>query len=186
MKWLSRGIVLERFVTLRKEVREFLIQRKYTLLDICQKWLLLVAYFSDILSQLNILNHSLQGPNIILVDVSRKMLAFKENLKLWKRKTECQKTASFPVLNQFLEVVEVVCLDDVQIVMKRYLTSLIKEFDLIISQMAKELKWACNTFAVDVDALPENCQSVTGFEEEFIDIQCDSSLKNIFATGKLG
>ena len=81
---------------------------------------------------------------------------------------------------------EEVCLVDVQIVMKRHLASLIQEFDLIISQRAKELKWVRNPFAVDVDALPESCQSITRFEEEFIDIQCDSSLKNIFKKGKLG
>ena len=48
VRWLTRGKVQERFVTLRK-VREFLIQ-KHTLADklVDQKWLLLVAYLSDI------------------------------------------------------------------------------------------------------------------------------------------
>ena len=188
VRWLSRGKVLERFVTLRKEVREFLIQRKHTLADklVDQKWLLLVAYLSDIFYQLNILNQSLQGPNIMLVDVSEKLLAFREKLNLWKRKIESQKTASFPVFNQFLEDMEEVCLDDVQIIMKRHLAALIQEFDLIIPHRAKELEWVRNPFAVDVDALPESCQSITGFEEAFIDIQCDSSLKNVFENGKLG
>ena len=81
---------------------------------------------------------------------------------------------------------EEVCLDDVQIVMKRHLASLIQEFDLIIPQRAKELEWVRNPFAVDVDALLESCQSITGFKEEFIDIQCDSLLKNIFEKRKLG
>ena len=188
VRWLSRGKVLERFVTLRKEVREFLIQRKHTLADklVDQKWLLLVAYLSDIFYQLNILNQSLQGPNIMLVDVSEKLLAFREKLNLWKRKIESQKTASFPVFNQFLEDMEEVCLDDVQIIMKRYLAALIQEFDLIIPHRAKELEWVRNPFAVDVDALPESCQSITGFKEAFIGIQCDSSLKNVFENGKLG
>jgi len=34
------------------------------------KRLLLVAYLSDIVSQLNVMNKSLHGPNIMLVDVS--------------------------------------------------------------------------------------------------------------------
>ena len=71
---------------------------------------------------------------------------------------------------------EKVCLDDVQIVMKRYLDSLIQKFDLNIPQRGKELEWVHNPFAVDVDALPESCQNITGFEEEFINIQCGSSL----------
>ena len=80
VRWLSRGKVLKRFVTLPKEVREFLIQRKQTLADklVDQKWLLLMAYLSDIFSQLNILNQSLQGLNIMLVDVSEKLLALKK------------------------------------------------------------------------------------------------------------
>ena len=69
---------------------------------------------------------------------------------------------------------------------KGVLASLIQEFDVIISQRAKELEWVHNPFAVDVDELPESFQSITGFEEEFIDIQCDSSLKNIFEKEKLG
>ena len=38
----------------------------------------------------------------MLVEVSEKLLAFTEKLKLWKRKRESQKTISFPVINQFL------------------------------------------------------------------------------------
>ena len=93
---------------------------------------------------------------------------------MWKRKIESHKTASFPVFNQFLEDMEEVCRDDVQIVMKRHLASLIQEFDRIIPQRAKELKGVRNPFAVNVDALPDGFQSISGFKEEFIDIQCDS------------
>jgi len=42
-------------------------------------------------------------------------------LKLGKRKIEDQKTASFPVFNQFLEDMEEVCFDDVQLVIKKHL-----------------------------------------------------------------
>jgi len=42
---LSRGKVLERFVTMRKEVREFFMQKRYNLAEnlVDQKWLLLAA-----------------------------------------------------------------------------------------------------------------------------------------------
>ena len=84
VRWLSCGKVLERFVTLRKEVKEFLINKKHSLAEkfADQKWLLFVAYLSDMFSQLNILNLSLQGPNIMLVDVSEKLIAFTAKLKL--------------------------------------------------------------------------------------------------------
>ena len=45
-----------------------------------------MTYLSDIFSQLNILNQSLQGPNVMLVDVSEKLLAFKEKLKFVEEK----------------------------------------------------------------------------------------------------
>jgi len=50
-----------------------------------------VGYVSDIFSQLNIMNQSLQGPNIMLVNVSEKLLAFMEKLKLWKRNIVSEK-----------------------------------------------------------------------------------------------
>ena len=188
VRWLSRGKVLERFVTLRKEVKEFLINKKHSLAEkfADQKWLLFVAYLSDMFSQLNILNLSLQGPNIMLVDVSEKLIAFTAKLKLWKKKIATQKTASFPIFNQFLEDMEELCFDDVQIVIERHLTSLIQEFNLIIPKNANDLEWVRNPFAIDVDTLPESYQSIVGFQEEFIDIQCDNVLINYFKKETLG
>ena len=123
----------------------------------------------------------MQGPNIMLVDVSKKLLAFKEKLNLWKRKIESQKKQHhFLFLMNFWKI----CLDDVQIAMKRHLAALIQEFDLIILHKAKKWEWVRNPFAVD--ALPESCQSITGFEEAFIDIQCDSSLKSVVEKENLG
>jgi len=76
------------------------------------------------------MNQSLKGPNIMMVDVSEKLLAFREKLKLWKRKIESPKTASFPVFNKVLKDKEEVCFDDVQLVIKKHLASLIQEFNL--------------------------------------------------------
>ena len=59
----------------------------------------------------------------MLVDVFEKLLAFRETFRLWKRTIESQKTASFPVFNQFLENIEV-CFDDVQLVINKHLASL--------------------------------------------------------------
>jgi len=81
---------------------------------------------------------------------------------------------------------EEVCLDDVQIVIKKHLASLIQEFDLIIPKKATELEWVGNSFSFDVDTLLKSCQTVYGFQEEFVDIQCDSSLRNSFEKGNLG
>ena len=86
------------------------------------------------------MNQSLHGPNIVLVDVSKNLLAFREKLKLWKRKI-ASATASFPVFNQFLADMKEVCFDDFQLVIKKNLTSLIQEFNLIIPKQQKNWKW---------------------------------------------
>jgi len=64
----------------------------------------------------------------MLVDVSEKLLSFREKFRLWNRTIESQKIASIPVFNQFLEDTEV-CFDDVQLVINKHLASLIQEFD---------------------------------------------------------
>jgi len=94
-----------------------------------------VAYLYDILSQLNNMNQSLQGPNIMLVNVSEKLLAFME--KLSGGKERCLRKGTFPVYIQFLEDIEEVCFDDVQLVIKQHLASLIQEFDLISPKKQK-------------------------------------------------
>jgi len=71
----------------------------------------------------------------MLVDVFEKLLAFREKLKLWKRKIVSE-TASFPVFNQFVEDLQEVCFD-FQLVIKKHLTSLIREFDMIITKKQK-------------------------------------------------
>jgi len=66
------------------------------------------------------------------------------------------------------------------------LASLIQEFDLIIPKKAKESEVVRHPFAFDVDTLPESCKTISGFQEEFIDIQCDSLLRNAFKKENLG
>jgi len=61
-----------------------------------------------------------------------------------------------------------------------------KSFILIISKKAKELEWVRNPFGFYVDTLPESCETISGFQEEFIDIQCDSLLRNAFKKENLG
>ena len=85
-------------------------------------------------------------------------------MKWWKRKIGSHKTASFLVFSQLLENMEDVCFDDVQLVMKKHLVSLIQEFDLIIPKKAKEFDWVANWVAFDVDTLPESCQTIYGFQ----------------------
>jgi len=79
-----------------------------------------------------------------------------------------------------------VCFYDVHLVIKKHLASLTQDFDLIIPKKAKELEGVCHPFAFNVDTMSESCQTISGFKEEFIDIQCDSLLRNAFKKVNLG
>ena len=58
--------------------------------------------------------------------------------------------------------------DKFHLVIERHLDLSIQEFDLIIPKKAKDL--VRNSFDIDVDALPESCQSISKFHEEFVDV----------------
>ena len=142
-RWLSRVKVQESFVILRKDVRDFLMQNKHAFADkiVDQECLLLVAYLFDIFPQLNIFNQSLQEPNILVVDVSEKQFALKKKVEVVEEKNRVSENDMF-ISDKFLEDMNEneMSLDDIQIVMQRHLTSLIKEFDLTVSRKAKKLE----------------------------------------------
>ena len=54
-------------------------------------------------------------------DLSKKLLALKKKLQMWKRKIKFQKTILFSVFHQFVIDMKEVRLDDVNIVIKRHL-----------------------------------------------------------------
>lgn len=62
-----------------------------------------VAYLADIFAEVNALNLLMQGRDQTIVVLSEKLTAFNGKLKLWKRKIEIGKTASFPSLSVLLE-----------------------------------------------------------------------------------
>jgi hypothetical protein len=64
IRWLSRGKVLEWFLNLLPQVKEFLLSRNEICLELEQKpWLMKLGFLTDLTVKLKELNLKLQGRN---------------------------------------------------------------------------------------------------------------------------
>ena len=175
---------------MRAEVEIFLHEKKHALAARLTepRWLLKLAYLTDIFSELNSLNVSMQGKDETLISVSQKLKAFKAKLRLWKGKIELGKTASFPLMNLFLEDEEDASLLDVQSVIFGHLEKLIEEFDKYIpdGELHEKYKWLCRPFDVQAEGLSEEESSIQNLQEELIEVQHDETLRFNFERQTLG
>ncbi|KAG1925210.1 protein FAM200B, partial [Pimephales promelas] len=106
VRWLSKGKVLERFWTLRKELETFLLDQKSAKAKQFVEFLQneekmeIVAFLSDITSHLNDLNMKLQGKNNTVCNLTSAVCAFQKKLELFKCDLQ-QDLLHFPkLLNQ--------------------------------------------------------------------------------------
>ncbi|XP_076069738.1 zinc finger BED domain-containing protein 5-like [Oratosquilla oratoria] len=79
VRWLSRGNVVARVVTLKGELKEFFERnqkektRKFVNKLSDNKWITKLAYLNDILSRINAVNRSLQGYSATVIDFVDKL-----------------------------------------------------------------------------------------------------------------
>lgn len=99
VRWLSRGKFLQRFRDLINEIKVFLIDRgdEYKQLE-DEKWLLDLAFLTDITSKLNDLNLELQGKDKSIFQMISSVNAFKQKLTLLVSKLEKNNLTYFPNL----------------------------------------------------------------------------------------
>jgi len=85
VRWLSRGEVLKWLFEIRKEIELFLIDKKSDLSHYFQdkKWVVMLAYLSDIFSNIHELNLKFQGPDTEIFIAWNKIESFKKKLKFW-------------------------------------------------------------------------------------------------------
>lgn len=180
-RWLSRGKVLSRVVSLRTEIEIFLTEKKHSLAEKFNNndWLAKLAFPSDIFEHLNVLNTEMQGRNRTMVDIGEKITSFKNKLALWRQKLSRGQIASFPTLNQFLEDSTEISIHTLAPVLTYHLKKLESEMNRYIPENVElsKFSWVRNPFDVDVEEFGED---IFRFQEELIDLKGDQILRDKF------
>ncbi|XP_040278185.1 zinc finger BED domain-containing protein 5-like [Bufo bufo] len=106
VRWLSKGRVLERFWTIRKELEKFLAEQKtekakafLTFMSSKDK-MEIVAFLADIKSHLNALNIKLQGKNQTIFDLVEAVRAFQKKLEVFQSDLK-ENLLHFPKLDEY-------------------------------------------------------------------------------------
>ena len=73
VRWLSRGRIINRLIELRKAVQAFQLEKKAGLAECFSNrlWLFRLCYISDIFTELNKDNLTLQGYNVTVIEAKK-------------------------------------------------------------------------------------------------------------------
>ncbi|KAE8737121.1 hypothetical protein FOCC_FOCC017419 [Frankliniella occidentalis] len=167
-RWLSRGKVTRRLITLRSEVREFLYAKQSPLATYWDdpKFVQQVAYLADILEKLNELNVSMQGRNANVLTLSDKINGFQGKLNIWRRKALHDTFDMFPTLHGLLEEDDLLIKSQIT----EHLDGLSGKFEEWFGDLpGEELDWVRNPIRVEEWDMPLK------HLEELSDLQADRS-----------
>nr|DBA20368.1 TPA: hypothetical protein GDO54_017157 [Pyxicephalus adspersus] len=178
VRWLSRGSALQRFYSLRKEIKEFLETKGQPMRELSDPiWLADLGFLVDITKHLNVLNTSLQGKDAAVNQLYSHLKAFGTKLQLFQRHLSQTQpnTIHFPALQ---EIMNSFSQDNISVQMSRYaadIASLAGEFKRRFQDFAsieKEISLFSSPFSVDPDDAPDQLQL------ELIELHCDSELRS--------
>ena len=177
VRWLSQGQVLEKLLSLQKQIVNFFEDKnifcKLSEQNFCKN----AAFLCDVMSKQNQLNVFLQGDTKSIYDMWQKTQAFRKKLTLLKSVLSPLQISAkhFP---QLAKVAGRSCN------VKEYtlvLDSLIEEYDDRFKDFEKHnlsMQVAYQPHLVDVDQAPDR------FQMEFIKLSEDSILKSLFNAKK--
>lgn len=174
VRWLSRGSALQRFYSLREEIRQFLAKKGQPMPELSDPvWLADFGFLVDITRHLNVLNTNLQGQNAMVSQLYSHIKAFQTKLLLFQRHLSQTQpnTTHFPSLQEIMTSFPV---NNISAQMRRYaanISSLAEEFQQRFKDFAaieKEITLFSSPFSVDPNGVPDHLQL------ELIELQCDT------------
>ncbi|KAF2365349.1 hypothetical protein FHG87_003896 [Trinorchestia longiramus] len=186
-RWLSRGQALSRLIELHTEVVMFQQEKRNALCEEFDspKFILALAYLSDIFSHFNYNSISIQGPNKTIVDAGEKLKSFLEKLPHWTRSVQNNNVVNFARLEEILlwqgieRNIPTALKDDILI----HLSTLQTSFDnYLCSEVLQQNVWVWNPFTANLDSVYD--EDLT--KDDLIDLRHKELLKSQFYTTGLG
>ncbi|XP_042544034.1 general transcription factor II-I repeat domain-containing protein 2B-like isoform X2 [Dipodomys spectabilis] len=169
IKWLSRGLVLQRFFESLEDIDSFLSSRGRPLPQLsCKAWVLDLAFLVDVTTHLNSLALALQVHPQLVTRMFDLFRAFLAKLGLWETHLARNNLAHFPTLRAVSRSAS-----DVLGYIPR-IAGLKAEFQARLAAFhaqESELRLFSSPFSAAADHVPEELQM------EVIDLQCNSALR---------
>ncbi|XP_012888672.1 PREDICTED: general transcription factor II-I repeat domain-containing protein 2B-like isoform X2 [Dipodomys ordii] len=169
VKWLSRGLVLQRFFESLEDIDSFLSSRGRPLPQLsCKAWVLDLAFLVDVTTHLNSLALALQVHPQLVTRMFDLFRAFLAKLALWETHLARNNLAHFPTLRAVSRSAS-----DVLGYIPR-IAGLKAEFQARLAAFhaqESELRLFSSPFSAAADHVPEELQM------EVIDLQCNSALR---------
>lgn len=180
VRWLSRGLTLERFLNLIEEIGIFLAEKQRDVPELKNPdWLCDLAFLVDITNHLNVLNTRLQGKNQLISQLYAHVSSFQCKLTLFRSQLNSGNYNHFPNYKKMAEKFNKTAINFSYV---EKLDILIQSFQDRFSEFKKVkplLDIFSNPFTISVENAPESMQL------EIIDIQNDQDLRNKFNEGDL-
>ncbi|XP_067943372.1 general transcription factor II-I repeat domain-containing protein 2-like [Watersipora subatra] len=178
VRWLSRGKVLNRCFELREEICQFMENKGKDTTELRdEKFLCELAFLSDIVSHLNVLNLQLQGRGHVITDMYPAVRAFKTKLHLWKTQMVQGNFGHFPCCQTMAAEISPAVLPSAQFAEK--INALSAEFSRRFADFEAQkgrFELLSNPFAIDVESAP------TSLQMELIELQCNDMLKSKYGS----